>query len=161
LQKSTGCYPLVNIVVIALCAVISGADDFVAIARWARIKRDWLAKFLDPDPADQDFNTSHDVTAGRALVVASVAGDGALGTGSFDPQRVVSAEIGALLDPFEVIASPVDPDHDISDAAIHLAFDIGLLAPGESVAKTFALVFGDTQASVEATYASIAAETSA
>jgi hypothetical protein len=36
-----------NIVVIALCAVISGADDFVAIARWARIKRQWLAQFLD------------------------------------------------------------------------------------------------------------------
>jgi DDE_Tnp_1-associated len=40
-------YPLVNIVVIALGAVISGADDFVAITRWARIKRAWLAKFLD------------------------------------------------------------------------------------------------------------------
>ena len=40
-------YPLVNIVVIAVCAVICGADDFVAIAKFGRTKRKWLAKFLD------------------------------------------------------------------------------------------------------------------
>ncbi|HEY2761747.1 MAG TPA: ISAs1 family transposase [Pirellulales bacterium] len=52
-------YPLLNIVVIALCAVISGADDFVAIARWARIKRQWLAQFLDLSaglPSHDRFN---------------------------------------------------------------------------------------------------------
>ena len=40
-------YPLINIVVIAVCAVICGADDFVAIAKFGRTKRKWLAKFLD------------------------------------------------------------------------------------------------------------------
>jgi len=40
-------YPLINVVVIAVCAVICGADDFVAIAKFGRTKRDWLAKFLD------------------------------------------------------------------------------------------------------------------
>ncbi|AMV24011.1 Transposase DDE domain protein [Gemmata sp. SH-PL17] len=40
-------YPLINIVTIAVCAVIAGADDFVAIAAWARQKRTWLARFLD------------------------------------------------------------------------------------------------------------------
>jgi predicted transposase YbfD/YdcC len=40
-------YPLINIVTIALCAVIAGADDFVTIAAWGRQKRDWLARFLD------------------------------------------------------------------------------------------------------------------
>lgn len=40
-------YPLINIVVIAVCAVICGADDFVAIAAFGRKKRAWLAKFLD------------------------------------------------------------------------------------------------------------------
>jgi len=40
-------YPLINMITIALCAVISGADDFVAIAQWARAKKDWLAKLLD------------------------------------------------------------------------------------------------------------------
>ena len=36
-----------NVVVIAVCAVIGGADDFVAIAEFGRKKRQWLAKFLD------------------------------------------------------------------------------------------------------------------
>ena len=40
-------YPLINVVVIAVCAVICGADDFVAIAEFGRTKRKWLARFLD------------------------------------------------------------------------------------------------------------------
>lgn len=43
-------YPLLNIVVMALCAVISGCDDFVSITQWANMKKDWLAKFLDMTP---------------------------------------------------------------------------------------------------------------
>jgi hypothetical protein len=52
-------YPLVNIVVMAVCAVIGGADDFVSIAHWANTKRDWLAKFLDVSagiPSHDRFN---------------------------------------------------------------------------------------------------------
>ena len=52
-------YPLINVVVIAVCAVICGADDFVAIAKWGRTKRDWLAKFLDLSagiPSHDRFN---------------------------------------------------------------------------------------------------------
>jgi predicted transposase YbfD/YdcC len=52
-------YPLVNVVVIAVCAVICGADDFVGIAAWARIKKEWLAKFLDLSagiPSHDRFN---------------------------------------------------------------------------------------------------------
>jgi predicted transposase YbfD/YdcC len=40
-------YPLINLVTIAVCAVIAGADDFVAIAEYGRKKRKWLAQFLD------------------------------------------------------------------------------------------------------------------
>jgi len=40
-------YPLINIVSIAICAVICGADDFVSIAEFGRKKRKWLAQFLD------------------------------------------------------------------------------------------------------------------
>ena len=40
-------YPLINVVVITICAVICGADDFVAIAKFGRTKREWLARFLD------------------------------------------------------------------------------------------------------------------
>jgi predicted transposase YbfD/YdcC len=52
-------YPLINIVTIALCAVIAGADDFVSIAAWARQKRAWLAKILDLSsgiPSHDRFN---------------------------------------------------------------------------------------------------------
>ena len=40
-------YPLINVVVIAVCAVICGADDFVAIAAFGEKKRKWFARFLD------------------------------------------------------------------------------------------------------------------
>jgi hypothetical protein len=49
----------VNVVTIALCAVICGADDFVSIADWGRTKRAWLAKFLDLSsgiPSHDRFN---------------------------------------------------------------------------------------------------------
>lgn len=52
-------YPLINVVTIALCAVICGADDFVAIALWGRTKKTWLAKFLDLSagiPSHDRFN---------------------------------------------------------------------------------------------------------
>src|SRR6195952_4182138 len=52
-------YPLINIVTIALCAVIAGADDFVTIAAWGRQKRAWLARFLDMSsgvPSHDRFN---------------------------------------------------------------------------------------------------------
>jgi len=52
-------YPLINVVVIAVCAVICGADDFVAIAKFGRTKRDWLARFLDLEdgiPSHDRFN---------------------------------------------------------------------------------------------------------
>ena len=52
-------YPLINVVTIALCAVVCGADDFVAIAKWGRTKREWLAKFLDVSggiPSHDRFN---------------------------------------------------------------------------------------------------------
>jgi predicted transposase YbfD/YdcC len=52
-------HPLINIVAIALCAVIAGADDFVSIAVWAREKRDWLSRILDLSngiPSHDRFN---------------------------------------------------------------------------------------------------------
>ena len=46
-RRREGKYPLINFVVIAICAVICGADDFVAIAEFGRMKRAWLERFLD------------------------------------------------------------------------------------------------------------------
>src|SRR5262249_35586569 len=40
-------YPLIKIVTIAACATIAGADDFVAMADWARQHTDWLGRGLD------------------------------------------------------------------------------------------------------------------
>lgn len=58
-RKRDVTYPLMNVVVIAICAVICGADDFVAIAHWGNKKRQWLAKFLDLSegiPSHDRFN---------------------------------------------------------------------------------------------------------
>lgn len=52
-------YPLVNIVTVAVCAVICGADDFVSIAEYGRKKRRWLGQFLDLSagiPSHDRFN---------------------------------------------------------------------------------------------------------
>lgn len=52
-------YPLINVAVIAVCAVICGADDFVAIAEFGRKRRQWFARFLDLHnciPADTCFH---------------------------------------------------------------------------------------------------------
>ena len=52
-------YPLINIVTIALCAVVCGADDFVSIAEYGEKKKKWLAQFLDLSagiPSHDRFN---------------------------------------------------------------------------------------------------------
>jgi predicted transposase YbfD/YdcC len=52
-------YPLMNVVTIAICAVVCGADDFVSIAEYGEKKRKWLAQFLDLSagiPSHDRFN---------------------------------------------------------------------------------------------------------
>ena len=102
-------YPLINIVTIALCAVIAGADDFVTIAAWGRQKRAWLARFLDLSsgiPSHDRFNaifkaikpaefercllswitSLHEVTAGQLVAI-----DGKTLRQSFDKADAKSA----------------------------------------------------------------------
>jgi predicted transposase YbfD/YdcC len=102
-------YPLINIVTIALCAVIAGADDFVTIATWGRQKRGWLARFLDLSagiPSHDRFNalfktikpaefercllswitSLHEVTAGQIVAI-----DGKTLRQSFDKADAKSA----------------------------------------------------------------------
>jgi len=102
-------YPLINIVTIALCAVIAGADDFVTIAAWGRQKRAWLARFLDLThgiPSHDRFNavfkalkpgefercllswitSLHEVTAGQVVAI-----DGKTLRQSFDKAAAKSA----------------------------------------------------------------------
>lgn len=102
-------HPLINIVAIALCAVIAGADDFVTIAAWGRHKRAWLARFLDLAggiPSHDRFNavfkainpaefercllswitSLHEVTAGQVIAI-----DGKTLRQSFDKAEAKSA----------------------------------------------------------------------
>ena len=53
-------YPLGNILCMTISAVIAGADDFVATARFVNTKKDFFAKFLDLSadiPSHDRFNT--------------------------------------------------------------------------------------------------------
>jgi len=58
-RRGESVFPLVNILFMTVCAVIAGADDYVAIAKFARTKKDWFAKFLDMSqgvPSHDRFN---------------------------------------------------------------------------------------------------------
>lgn len=59
-------HPLVNVLVIAVCAVICGADNWVEIEDWANAKRPWLETILDMT----NGVPSHD-TFGRVFAILS------------------------------------------------------------------------------------------
>ena len=53
-------YPLINIVTMAICAVICGIDDFTGMEDFGHRKKAWLSKFLDLDsgiPSHDTFNS--------------------------------------------------------------------------------------------------------
>ncbi len=102
-------YPLINVVTIAICAVIAGADDFVSIAAWGSEKRAWLATILDLSsgiPSHDRFNaifaalnpaefekcllswitSLHEITIGQIVPI-----DGKTLRGSFDKASGKSA----------------------------------------------------------------------
>lgn len=85
-------YPLINVVVIAVCAVICGADDFVAIAAFGQMKKQFFEKLLDLKegiPSHDRFNAIfaaikpaefekcllswitalHEITAGQVIAI--------------------------------------------------------------------------------------------
>ena len=85
-------YPLVNILAMTICAVISGCDDFVAIEQYVHTKKKFFAKFLDLSqgiPSHDRFNhilkhlqpdqfqnalltwitALHEVTAGQVIAI--------------------------------------------------------------------------------------------
>ena len=102
-------HPLINVVTIAICAVICGADDFVAIADYGHKKRKWLSQFLDLQngiPSHDRFNAIlgaikpaefeacllswitdlHEITAGQVVAI-----DGKTLRRSFDTASSKSA----------------------------------------------------------------------
>ena len=91
-RRREGTYPLINFVVIGVCAVICGADDFVAMAEFGRTKKKFLEQVLDLSagiPSHDRFNaifasikpaefetcllnwitTVHKVTAGQVVAI--------------------------------------------------------------------------------------------
>lgn len=55
-------HPLLNLVVMAVCAIVAGADNWEEIARFAKMRRVWFATFLELPPR----NPAHD-TFGRVF----------------------------------------------------------------------------------------------
>jgi predicted transposase YbfD/YdcC len=91
-RRREGTYPIINFLVIGVCAVICGADDFVAMAEFGRAKRKFLEQFLDLSagiPSHDRFNAIfaaikptefekcllswitalHEVTAGQVVAI--------------------------------------------------------------------------------------------
>lgn len=102
-------HPFINFIVIAICAVICGADDFVGITDFAKAKKGWLESVLDLSkgiPSHDRFNAVfaaiqpaefercllswitalHEVTEGQVIAI-----DGKTLRGSFDAASSKSA----------------------------------------------------------------------
>lgn len=54
-------HSLINIITIAICAVICGADNFVTMASFGRAKKDWFETFLDLPNGIPSHDTFNDV----------------------------------------------------------------------------------------------------
>lgn len=54
-------HPLINIITIAICAVICGADNFVTMAEFGRSKKKWFESFLDMPNGVPSHDTFNDV----------------------------------------------------------------------------------------------------
>lgn len=50
-------YPLINIITIALCAVIAGAEHWTDVANYGEQKKEWLRRFLDLDKGIPSHDT--------------------------------------------------------------------------------------------------------
>src|SRR5262245_53279521 len=64
-------YRLLDLIFIALCAVVSGANDCVGIAKFAKAKRAWLERYVDlPDqtPSHDTFSRVFALVDGPAFV---------------------------------------------------------------------------------------------
>lgn len=59
-------HPLINVIAIAICGVICGADNWVSITTWAKAKEGWLSQLLDMSAGIP----SHD-TFGRVFAMLS------------------------------------------------------------------------------------------
>jgi predicted transposase YbfD/YdcC len=68
-------YPLLDLIFIALCAVVSGANDCVGIATFAKTKRAWLEKYVDladETPSHDTFSRLFALIDGKVFVACFV-----------------------------------------------------------------------------------------
>ena len=108
-------HPLLNLVVIALCGTIAGADDWEEIVQFARDRREWLSRFLDLSqgiPSHDTFGRVfaaldpvafqkcllawvqrlHDLTQGQVIAIdGKVAREAMARAGDQGPMTLVSA----------------------------------------------------------------------
>lgn len=52
-------HPLINVIFIAFCAILCGAEDWVAIERFGTLREEWFKQFLAMDhgvPSHDTFN---------------------------------------------------------------------------------------------------------
>src|SRR5215212_5062244 len=102
-------HPLLSIVGIALCAILGGADDWVAVERFGNAKLDWFRRFLELP----NGTPSHD-TFGRAFA--------RLGPEQFEARfREWAAAVSARLPGLVAIdGKTLRGSRDGASAAIHL-----------------------------------------
>ena len=50
-------HPLINIVFIALCAVICGAEDWVSMEQFGKVQKKWFGQFLDLSQGTSSHDT--------------------------------------------------------------------------------------------------------
>jgi predicted transposase YbfD/YdcC len=60
-MERTKHHPLINILTIAICAIIAGCDDFQSISEYGKSKRTWFDEFLDLDYGIPSRDTFNDV----------------------------------------------------------------------------------------------------
>ena len=56
-RRNRVAHPLLNLVFMAVCGVVAGADSSEEMARFARLRRDWLSKYLDLRPGIPSHDT--------------------------------------------------------------------------------------------------------
>ena len=113
---------------------------------------------LDPDQGwdiDDRYVTYNDLVLDGQFARSHRVEDGSptltIGLGSGDPRATASVEFRAM-DPFETIGSPNDPDGAFEDRHLHVAFDFGTLAPGDSVSAEYAMVLAATPEEADELY---------
>jgi len=94
------------------------------------------------------YNDVH--TGGLVTATANIGSGYTVGFGSAD--AAARASVGSATDPHTVLTSPNDPNYTLVDTNISLGISYGSLAAGQSMTKTWYIVFGDTLDGAKLTY---------